>query len=88
MAKRKTIDVARLIDMSNTYLASGNPMISDEMRLAVCSFISSILHETGNYKGFNYIGWSTGGCDKWRKDGCPDDTTPYLGNETKRYYHR
>lgn len=50
--KRKTISVKSLVDKANGYLALDT--LSQEKKEAITFFISSILHETGNYRGFSY----------------------------------
>jgi hypothetical protein len=49
-AARKTVSVAKLLHMANTYLASEGS--TRDERLAIDTFISGVLHETGNYRGF------------------------------------
>lgn len=83
---RKTIDIATILDEANKYLSSDNPNITPDMRKGCASLLESILHDTGNYQGFNYIAWINGGCDRWRADGQPLDNSDYLGDETRRVY--
>ena len=49
-AARKTVSVAKLLHMANTYLASEGS--NRDERLAIDIFISNVLMETGNYRGF------------------------------------
>lgn len=51
---RKTIPIVRLIGHANKFLKYSENEMSDA-RLCMRHFISSILHETGNYKGFRYL---------------------------------
>jgi len=54
MGKRKTIEVERIKEKINSMiLNSPDDMIRE--REALANFLSVILHETGNYKGFNYL---------------------------------
>lgn len=84
MAKTKTFKVADLKNKINHRLAHGDD--SPEVRLELCGLLESILHDTGNYKGFNYVAWLEGGCDRWHRDGKPEHTSRYLGDETRRFY--
>lgn len=103
MAKRKTIDVARVVDVCNRALAL--PDRSNEYRNGIISVLEHVLTETGNYAGYNYLAWCVEkgddgltGCERWRKDckvaGVDADsrfclpTMPYLGNETRRVYYK
>lgn len=61
MARRKTIPVQMLLDMANKTLA--NPAISALEKRATCTFIETILFETGNYQGFMYL------TDEWKNGG-------------------
>jgi len=55
MAKRKTVQVEALKDHFNKLIEKSKTL---EGRAALCYALSDILHETGNYKGFQYInGW-------------------------------
>ena len=61
MAKRKTVQVADLKAHANHFLAledrdmqDGSPCINAQWRQGVCALIEKVLHDTGNYKGFNY----------------------------------
>lgn len=49
-AARRTVSVAKLLHMANTYLASEGS--NRDERLAIDIFISNVLMETGNYRGF------------------------------------
>jgi hypothetical protein len=53
MTKRKTIEVSKVLNMANHFLAAKNTN-ADE-REAVCSFLESVLFETKNYVGFRYL---------------------------------
>ena len=55
MARRKTISVRRVVEMANHYLEWSEDKFSEE-RKGVANFVANILHETGNYNGFNYLG--------------------------------
>lgn len=83
--QRKTVDVAAVLELANTYLASEHS--TPEKRLGVASLTEMILHATGNYAGFNYLGWVNGGVDRWRADGEPADNTSYIGDQTRRVFY-
>jgi len=50
--KRKTVSVKSLVDKANEYLALDT--ISQDKKKTISFFIESILHETGNYRGYAY----------------------------------
>lgn len=50
--KRKTILVSSIVDKANKYLALET--IPQAEKKAIAEFTANILHETGNYRGFNY----------------------------------
>lgn len=52
-AARKTMSVAKLLHMANTYMSSETSTL--EGRKAIDSMISFILMETGNYRGFSIL---------------------------------
>ena len=82
---RKTIEVERIKKRINADLA--NDAISEETKKHLGSLLVGILFETGNYRGFNFLDWINGGCQKWREDGCPADNSKYLGSEYTRIYY-
>jgi hypothetical protein len=49
---RKTVEVADLLERVNTYL--NGDFASEEAKAGACSVLESVLHDTGNYKGFGY----------------------------------
>ena len=79
--KRSTIQVATVRQWANEYCArdGGTP----EFRRGVMALAMSILHETGNYRGFQYNAWSNGGYRQWIADDKPEDNTPYLGDKSR-----
>jgi hypothetical protein len=52
-AARKTVSVAKLLHMANSYLCSKDSTL--EGRRAIDSMISAVLLETGNYRGFSIL---------------------------------
>jgi hypothetical protein len=87
--RRSTVNVASILEKANHYLAcqSGKYGPTPDQRLGVCSLLETILHDTGNYAGYNLIGWLNGGHDKWISDGKPSDNRPYLGDDSRRFYY-
>jgi hypothetical protein len=68
MKAKKTIPVAEIKEKANAMLESSIPEFVKE-RKAIATFVSSILHKTGNYRGFNFLPSETdmhSGC--WGKD--------------------
>jgi len=49
-AAKKTMPVAKMLHMANSYLASKDS--TREGRKAIDAMISAVLMETGNYRGF------------------------------------
>jgi hypothetical protein len=54
MKAKKTIDLAEIKDKANT-MFEVSPIEKVNERKAIATFVSDILHKTGNYKGFNYL---------------------------------
>lgn len=50
----KTIKVSRLVEKANAFFKD-SPDSCRMDRLHVADFLNSVLHETGNYAGFNYL---------------------------------
>jgi hypothetical protein len=90
MKSRKTVNVASLLAEANRKLAlPDSEYVTPDFRKGVASMIEAVLHATGNYKGYNFHGWTTdGGCDKWIALNDPSaDKAPYIGDETRRFYY-
>lgn len=84
MPKRKTVPVVDIVRLGNAMMERDIPV---EAKRAVRSLVESILHDTGNYHGFNYIAWSRWGWRKWIEDGEPEDKTPYLGDPDDIFFY-
>ena len=52
--RRSTVPVSVVLRKANSFLRESPPKFS-EMREGVASLLETILHETGNYRGFNYL---------------------------------
>lgn len=52
-AAKKTMPVAKMLHMANSYLASKDSTL--EGRKAIDAMISAVLMETGNYRGFSIL---------------------------------
>lgn len=50
---RKTIKITELVEGINNVLKDAG--IREEHKRSLCIFLESLLHDTGNYKGFRYI---------------------------------
>jgi hypothetical protein len=81
---RKTFDVAEFTAKMNNRISRET---SEDARRAFCYVLADVLHETGQYRGFQYLDWENGGYDRWVNDGRPTDNRPYLGPEHKRRYY-
>jgi len=51
---KKTISVAALLERANHILANSVDELSGD-RTGIAHFISGVLSDTGNYKGFGYL---------------------------------
>jgi hypothetical protein len=71
---RKTIEIAKTLQMANAYLAA--PDTTVDGREAVANMITSILQVTGNYNGFRYL----------EQEMHADGTVKTLGSGTRREY--
>lgn len=85
---RKTVDVSYVLARVNAMLAApDSDYCNESTRKGAATILECVLHETGNYNGFNYLDWMNGGFDRWVADGEPKDTDPYLGDKTRRVYY-
>lgn len=50
----KTIKVKTILDKANAFFEHSADSAAID-RMAVAGFLSGILHDTGNYAGFNYL---------------------------------
>ena len=74
--KRKTFKVKDLVDKMNSRLE--NSTCSPEARFGMISVLESILHETGNYAGFNYLESGEVGESGYVES---------FGDESRRFYY-
>lgn len=51
--KRKTVEVGKVLEMANAYLAAKNTTPAG--REAVAALLEGVLFETKNYMGFRYL---------------------------------
>ena len=82
--KRKTFGVADFKKWVNAMLEGVHTQ--DEKR-ALCTALEMVLHDTGNYQGYNSIKWLQGGCTAWNEAGQPEDKQPFMGLEYDRHYY-
>jgi hypothetical protein len=83
---RKNFSVEAFKIRINSRLADDR--LSQETKRELSYTIDTLLMETGNYHGFNYIKWAkNGGFEQWLADGKPVDNKKYLGNEYDRFYY-
>ena len=54
MKAKKTVNVSEIKEKANSMFAI-SPVEKVDERKAVATFVSDILHRTGNYRGFNYL---------------------------------
>lgn len=86
MKARKTISVEALTQKIN-YRIANSPAERSAERLELASFLSNILHETGNYHGYNFSQWLNGGHDRWIAAGQPEDKTEFLGDISRVFFY-
>lgn len=94
---RKTIDVEKVKKAANGLLAFSEEDISDYFRInqdvkqGIVLLLEYILHDTGNYNGFNYIEWAkNGGYERYleaKKTNKDVDSSDFLGEEYDRFYY-
>ena len=82
MKTKKTISVDTLRTIINDRIRHCSEIEAQEL----CALLETVLHQTGNYKGYNYLDWLEGGCDRWVADGKPENNKKYLGPDHKRLY--
>lgn len=89
MAKRKTVEVERLRESANRFLAlpadhGREDVLTPQFRWGVIQMIESALHATGNYKGFAYLSSELTTADQPH---VPNTTYLRIGyDETRRRY--
>ncbi len=71
MKTKKTVQLVKLLEKANEYLAYKGPGPNDDMRRGAASLIETALHECGAYAGFKYL-------DPYGAPG---------SNETRRFYY-
>ena len=84
MAKgKKTITMKRVLELSNIVLES-----LPEGSKGVCLLIETLLHETGNYAGYNNSYWMEKGYTEWVAAGKPEGImkSKFYGPKWKRVY--
>lgn len=89
MRARKTVTVEQVRELGNRLLAiEDNAHVNADFRKGVAAVLETILHETGNYAGFNFLDWLRGGYEKWIEAGAPKfpEKAKFLGDESKRVY--
>ena len=70
---RKTIEVARLRDLVNTYNEQSSDLMVQE-RMAQNVLLEIVLGETGNYHGYQFLGVDY------------DQDPPFIPDESRRRY--
>ena len=97
MNSRKTFEVKALKEFCNKMLSRPENDFAktttqewkDGYRYGIATALEHVLHETHNYRGFNYVEWAEeNGFEKWQAAGKPVDNTPYLGNQHRKVYYQ
>jgi hypothetical protein len=55
MTRRKTIEVARVLDTANHALAAQDVSLTADFRWGIIAMIEAALNDSGNYKGYRYL---------------------------------
>ena len=82
---RKTIEVDALIEKANFLLSTEGNHVNPSYREGICDLLESILHRTGNYRGFNYIEWMNGGASRWEAHGKPNEADSFMYGRYGRF---
>ena len=84
MSKRKNISVEDLKAEVNRRLAI--PSLLPEQRAVLASLLESVLHDTGNYAGYQDVYWiREGGYEAWKASGLEDTIENYQTKKTFFY---
>lgn len=86
MRNRTTFNVADLLWKVNFFLKNSKPEQVAE-RLANANLLSSILHDTGNYKGFGYLEQTVVDNFAFSTDVNHSTTRISLGDESRMVYY-
>ena len=100
MKGKKTINVVALKEYANIQLARTDEHATESFKSGICVMIERVLHDSGNYKGFNDLYWMETGWNEWRTVGNETEVweekkkyiygTPdskYHGNKFCRFYY-
>jgi hypothetical protein len=63
---------ARLESAYNSHEIINFPDKYNAVCEALCHSIEYVLHQSGNYRGFQYIHWLKDGCKQWEGAGKPE----------------
>ena len=80
--RRRTIQIDFIKSKANYFFENSKEELSAE-RLAIQSFVTTLLAKAGAYRGFNYLYWLEKGAREWIENGSPEDKTPFLGDQTR-----
>ena len=61
---KKTFKVENFKNIINEKLALTS--INQDEKKALTVVLERVLHDTNNYRGFNYLQWLNGGSEKWQ----------------------
>ena len=90
MRKRKTFDVESFKKFVNEQLERTDDHATiGNFKSGLCIALERVLHDTGNYQGYNILYWLEKGCDEWEKNGKPqnwgDKVFYVLGTADSKY---
>lgn len=72
MAKRQTFRVEDFKAYINKQLTRTDEGMTTKKREGLCMTLEHVLHETGNYKGYNDLYWWETGSKLWEEAGKPE----------------
>lgn len=88
MRAKKTTNVEMFKTWANEQLKRQDEFATQEFKAGICIGVERVLHDSGNYKGYNNTYWLETGFALWNKAGQPDfpEKNKYIGAEYDRVY--
>lgn len=88
---RKTFEVEAFKDWVNERLADDHPSLTQDFKRGLATALERVLHDTGNYAGFQNLYWQEQGYREWKDAGEPGfpEKEQYItgGEEYSRIYY-
>ena len=89
MKAKKTTSVEMFKNWANEQLKRTDEYATQEFKAGICTGLERVLHDSGNYNGFNHNYWNATGFKAWLAAGEPDfpEKNKYIGPEYDRCYN-